>query len=66
MGFYKIFNLEENRTVTVLDQETKIVDVVVVIKFGPSGWEGVRGDWKVRVKAVDFKQGTRVYGDSPP
>jgi hypothetical protein len=27
---------------------TEIVDVVIVILYGPKGWEGVRGDWKIK------------------
>ncbi len=29
-------------------KKTEIVDVVIVTQYGPKGWEGVRGDWKVR------------------
>jgi hypothetical protein len=36
------------KTVLFQTKETKIVDVIIV-KYGPKGWEWVRGDWKVRV-----------------
>jgi hypothetical protein len=32
----------------VLDKKTEVVDVIIVIYYGPRGWVGVRGDWKVR------------------
>jgi hypothetical protein len=42
-------------------KKTGIVDVVIVYSTRPRGCA-----WKVRVRAVGFKQGTWVDGDSPP
>jgi hypothetical protein len=39
-------------------KKTDIVDVVIVIKYGLRGWVKVRGNRKIRVRAVGFKQGT--------
>jgi hypothetical protein len=45
--------------VLVPDQEIKIVDVVIVIYIvRAKRIGGLRGVWKVRVRAVGFKQGT--------
>jgi hypothetical protein len=48
-------------------KKTEIVDVVVVTKYWDMGvGRGKGGVWKVRVRAVGFKQGTLVDGNPPP
>jgi hypothetical protein len=42
----------KNNGVTIPDQETEIVDVVIVIKYGLNGVGGGEAVWKVRVRVV--------------
>jgi hypothetical protein len=32
----------------VPDKKTEVADIVIVKYYGPRGWGGVRGDWKVK------------------
>jgi hypothetical protein len=44
----------KNNGVTIPDQETEIVDVVIVIRYRLNWVGGGEGVWKVRVRVVGF------------